>query len=86
MTMLVLIAGSLWITAAVPPGAFDPSEGVAYPRHVTIRGRADPVPIRVPDLRNQPVHASLVKSGPPGPGVEIETDRFVYGASGTSKR
>ena len=58
---------------------FETNDGFTYPEHTSSSGRADTVPIESNDVTYPDVHASFVKSGPPGPGVEIESDRNVYG-------
>lgn len=58
---------------------FETNDGFTYPQHTSSSGRADTVPIESKDVTYPDVRASFVKSGPPGPGVEIESDRNVYG-------
>lgn len=86
MTFTTLVVQTLLLAGTVPPGVYDPHDGVTYPEHVTLRGRPDPTPIPSNDVAYPAVHVSFVKSGPPGPGVDVETDRNVYGTGNAEDR
>lgn len=55
-------------------------DGVSYPAHASSAGRADTRPIESNDVTYPEVHAAFDKEGPPGPGVDIITDRNIYGS------
>ena len=76
------IAIGLVVLAAAPKQPeFEIFDGVAYPVHATSAGRADHTPVESIDVTYPDVHAAFDKDGPPGPGVDIVTDRNVYGTN-----
>ena len=73
VVVLLLRAGT------VSPGTHDPFDGVTYPEHVSVRGRADTTPVPSNDVVYPSVHAAFDKQGPAGPGVDVVSDRGIYG-------
>ena len=78
MRVSIIAIGLVVFTTMRPHPELETFDGVAYPVHATSAGRPDHTPVESNDVTYPDVHAAFGKDGPPGPGVDIETDRNVY--------
>jgi hypothetical protein len=81
MRLSIVAVALVALAATNPSQEWEWFDGVAYPPHTTSAGRVDTTPVESNDVTYPDDHASFAKDGPPGPGVEIATDMYIYGTA-----